>query len=180
MTEEWRTVPSVPRYEASSDGNIRHAVNGKNLRQVCAPKYPAVNIYNSARRRPAMQYVHRMVAEAFLGPCPAGKEVNHVDGNKMNAAISNLEYVTTAENARHAQRLGLREVKRPKRKPHERQLDKIEFLLGAAKLNETSVIEIRRRYDEGTSQRVLAEEHGVCTRTISMAISGDTWAHVPR
>jgi len=42
--------------------------------------------------------VHQMVAECYLGPCPAGYEVDHIDGNKINNHISNLQYLTKEEN----------------------------------------------------------------------------------
>ena len=45
---------------------------------------------------------------AFVGPRPALHETNHIDGNKANNALSNLEYVTKSENTIHAVRLGLR------------------------------------------------------------------------
>ena len=44
--------------------------------------------------------VHRMVAEVFLGPCPDGYEVDHIDGNKQNNNLSNLQYLTKEENIR--------------------------------------------------------------------------------
>ena len=42
--------------------------------------------------------VHRMVAECYLGSCPNGFVVDHIDGNKLNNHISNLQYLTKEEN----------------------------------------------------------------------------------
>ena len=53
-------------------------------------------------------YVHRLLAEAFI-PNPQNKpEVNHIDGNRQNNHISNLEWVTSGENSLHASQSGLR------------------------------------------------------------------------
>ncbi len=46
----------------------------------------------SARRR-----VHKLVAEAFIGPCPPRQEVRHLDGDKLNNTVSNLAYGTRRE-----------------------------------------------------------------------------------
>lgn len=68
--------------------------------------YPTVTIRH--KKYP----VHRLVATTFLEPAdrPDRKYVNHKDGNKQNNTISNLEWVTSAENAQHAIRLGLRKT----------------------------------------------------------------------
>lgn len=49
-----------------------------------------------------VQKVHRMVAATFLGGPTDKTEVNHKDGNKLNNAVSNLEWVTRQENMSHA------------------------------------------------------------------------------
>lgn len=54
--------------------------------------------------------LHRLIAESFI-PNPEGKPmVNHIDGHKNNNAVSNLEWVTGSENARHAIKTGLNGV----------------------------------------------------------------------
>ncbi len=51
--------------------------------------------------------IHQMVATQFLGECPRNKVINHIDGNKHNNSVYNLEYITSIENTRHAWRTGL-------------------------------------------------------------------------
>lgn len=53
--------------------------------------------------------VHRLVASAFIGEAPSPThQINHIDGNKLNNVVSNLEWVTPKENTEHAIRTGLR------------------------------------------------------------------------
>jgi hypothetical protein len=47
-------------------------------------------------------YVHVLVAGAFLGPCPAGMEIDHSDSDKSNNTATNLAYMTHLDNARKA------------------------------------------------------------------------------
>jgi len=51
--------------------------------------------------------VHRLVAHCWIGPCPDGLEVNHIDGVKSNNNADNLEYVTSRQNKEHAVAMGL-------------------------------------------------------------------------
>jgi hypothetical protein len=67
--------------------------------------YYIVTLVNENERK--NQFIHRLLAQHFL-PNPRNKpQVNHIDGNKQNNCLSNLEWVTAKENAQHAARIGL-------------------------------------------------------------------------
>lgn len=48
------------------------------------------------------RFIHRLVAEAFIGDIPAGYVINHIDHNKSNNAVTNLEIVTQKQNVNHS------------------------------------------------------------------------------
>jgi hypothetical protein len=51
--------------------------------------------------------IHRLVLEAFVGPCPDDLQANHKDGDKQNNDLTNLEWTTQSENMKHAHKMGL-------------------------------------------------------------------------
>jgi len=108
---EWRAVANG-FYEVNALGSVRRAVAGKGARvghvlkqSIATTGYPVVSVCIDGRYR--MAYVHALVAQAFIGPRPAGMQINHIDGIKTNPGAANLEYVTHRENAEHAGRMGL-------------------------------------------------------------------------
>jgi len=126
--------------------------------------YIAVQLWKDGEQKQFL--VHCVVATAFLGPAPVGKEVNHDDGNKKNCAVSNLEYLTRAENMKHAYRTGLRAA--PVVQTGERHHN--------AKLNWANVRTIRRRYEPGIcGLSELAREFGVDHTTIYSVVHQQTW-----
>jgi hypothetical protein len=62
--------------------------------------YPRVTLSKNGKMKQV--FVHRLVAKAFIGDIPEGYTVNHIDGNKTNNNLSNLEIVTYSENNLHA------------------------------------------------------------------------------
>jgi len=99
-------------YEVSNEGNVRRATPGrktfpgKELKRVLMGMgYYVVNPVRNGKN--VYTYVHRLVINSFVGETPIGCEVNHIDGNKLNNKLSNLEFVSHKENMRHARRLGL-------------------------------------------------------------------------
>jgi DNA-binding transcriptional regulator YiaG len=105
--------------------------------------------------------VHRVVAEAFIGPRPEGLEVRHLDGNKTNNRASNLVYSTHKENEADKARHGT--LRRGEAN-------------AAAKLTAADVREIRRR--KGERQEDLAAEYGCTFSNISAIQRGKSWRHV--
>jgi hypothetical protein len=94
MIEGWRVCICHAGYEVSSSGRVRNRVRGNILKSTLGSHgYPMVSLGRKIKRT-----VHSLVAEAFLGPCPPGQEVRHRDDERWNAALSNLEYGTRAQN----------------------------------------------------------------------------------
>jgi len=104
--EEWRDIPSdiindVKGYKVSNYGRVRNHKGRITEGHNQASGYLWVSISSK-------QYLlHRIVARAFI-PNPENKEqVNHIDGNKQNACVNNLEWCTNVENQIHKVKSGL-------------------------------------------------------------------------
>lgn len=103
---EWRGLPWLPNYEISESGNLRRTVSlgwryhaGGELKGTITPlgyhKYQLKKL-----GRITTVFAHRLVCEAFHGPCPADKDrVAHFDGDKLNNHYSNLRWATAEENS---------------------------------------------------------------------------------
>ena len=103
----WIPVKDFPGYQVSNDGLIRNSKTGRILKtQIDIHGYRVLTL-----RRDKQQIsvaVHRIVASSFYDGNHTGLDVNHIDGNKLNNHIRNLEYCTRQENIRHAFRTGLK------------------------------------------------------------------------
>lgn len=148
-------------YRVSNLGNVFSVYNGKQLKPFMNDRYLVVDLFAyTVRQRIA---VHRMVAIAFIEN-PDNKEyVNHIDGNKLNNCVDNLEWVTASENSIHAVATGLSPVGEAKT---------------LAKLTEKDVLEIQAAFEAGEKDFVLAEKYGVTSGVISSIRLGKTWKHV--
>lgn len=105
MLEEWRDVVGYEGYyQVSSIGRVRRV--RKYIYKILAPAiqphrgYPYVALCVNSKVKTFQ--VHKLVAEAFIGPCPEGYEVNHKDSDRANSMVNNLEYVTRRENILHS------------------------------------------------------------------------------
>lgn len=115
-------------------------------------------VYLRTAKQNGMKNVHRLVAQAFI-PNPENKsEVNHKNGKeKWNNAVENLEWVTTAENIRHACVTGLRR----------------------SAFTESDIFTTYKLYHkEGLSQRKIASMFRVRQSTVSKVLLGYIWRHL--
>ncbi len=172
---EWKIIPGYSGYEASNTGLLR-SLNYKSSRKVRILK-PAISdgylktMLKGDDGKFHSYNVHKFVTLAFLGNRPAGLEVNHKDGNKLNNDITNLEYVTHSENVQNAFDMGLAKGMKGEKNPF-------------AKLTENQVREIRdyvynfqgRYY----GRKALAEKYGISDSYIKDIVSKrrGTWNFV--
>lgn len=166
IKDRWGQFRDWP-YMISHFGKVKRTTRssgtqpGKILKQNLDPGgYPYVTF--SKNNKTKVFYVHKLVAEIFIGPCPEGKQVNHIDGSKQNNYYKNLEYVTPKQNIRHAIRLGLSNNKGERN--------------GQAELTEKDVKEIRKKYKTGQyTQKQLANLYGMSAGHISDIIRCVKW-----
>lgn len=108
LVSSWGKVYSIEaaRQIYRSEGRIYETATRK-LRELTTEETPKgylrVYLYKNGKRK--HHKVHRLVAHAFI-PNPEHKsQVNHIDGNKKNNSVTNLEWVTDEENKLHRNKI---------------------------------------------------------------------------
>jgi hypothetical protein len=106
--EEYRPVKGFEHYFVSNKGNVINIRTGKHLSPgVNKRGYPAVVLSKKGNKKSLK--VHTLVLSAFLKK--TAETVNHMDGDKLNYDLSNLEWATYKENIDHSIQTGLRTYK---------------------------------------------------------------------
>lgn len=165
----WRQAQGFKSYEISNDGRVRRAVDSQRYKTgyELTPK-PHRNGYryfilNDDEGKPQTRLGHRLVLEAFVGPCPDGMEACHNNGDRTDNRIENLRWDTAKANQADRRKHGT---------------DLRGEALPYAKLTAEKVREIRKRAEAGEKQTVLAKEFGVGDPQIHRIIKRERWAHV--
>lgn len=152
----YKTIPHYPNYEINSSGNVRNKTTGHNMKWIDNGKgYKAVKLYNTDTPKGRLCLIHRLLLSVFE-PKEGSYDVNHKDGNKANNTLDNLEWVTKAENTRHAHLTGLFNNK----------------------LSIEQVREIKRRIKTEKAWTKLAKEYGVRHSTIWKIANGVLYDYV--
>ena len=168
--EEWRPLSgSDGRFEVSSwgrvhslrrDGTIKQVLNGAKNR------HGYIRVQAKALNQRRLWFIHQLVAMAFIGDCPKGHMVNHIDNDPSNNYWSNLEYVTARGNQQHSWRTTSRKP------PH--QGEQTHF----AKLTESDVKQIRAMRKEGFTYSKIASHFNTKPANVWFICIGRTWKHV--
>ena len=109
--------------------------------------------------------IHRLVAQTYI-PNPMNKpQVNHIDCDKTNNNINNLEWCTNRENVIHAMKNGMIAKNNG------------EFS-GTSKLKEKDIIKIRKLHKDGMTQQNISKLLPVKREAIGKILRGERWAHV--
>ena len=161
--EYWEKISGYnTNYEISNHGNIRNIRSGKNLSgSIDSHGYKYVFLTKIKKHK--FHNIHRLVAIAFISN-PEGKpQVNHIDGNKTNNSIPNLELVTRAENRKHASEV----LGRWNGESN-----------GMAKLTKDSVDKIRQLAVDGFENKEIALMYNMNANYINDIIKRRAWKHV--
>ena len=168
MTKDIVIKGKTTQYTITEDGVITNKRTGKVLKPSKIDKdhrYSRVNLRVNGKSFCAS--VHRLLMEAFR-PVDGMEnlQVNHIDGDRNNNSLSNLEWVTPSENIKHAFAHNLR-------KPMRGELN------GKSKLTEEIVISICEDIAEGKLSEIkLAEKYGVAKSLIHRIKHRQAWPSV--
>lgn len=163
MTIEFRDIEGVDGpFEISNAGLIRNKNNGYIYKTAISGWGYHYKTFQKKYGKTYV-YIHKAIATAFI-PNPENKpQVNHIDGDKNNNRVENLEWVTTKENIRHAFRTGL---SKPNVKCGESHW--------ACKITDAQVEEIKELRATGLTYKKIAEVYGCHLSNIAYICNGAT------
>ena len=172
MSETWKKIPDYPLYEVSNYGNVRSWNTSGNKSNVTPPtqlnNHKIKNNYIQyaiGGKNVKMKLAHRLVLEAFVGPCPEGMQGCHNDGNPENNCLENLRWDTISNNMADKKKHGTNNVAIGENQP-------------SAKLKNLEAQEVRRLVKYGVKQRLVAKMFKISPQTVNQIKNGTSYKYV--
>ena len=165
--EIWKSIKNYDgKYEVSNTGRIKSLARYYSkvdiiMKPFILKGYEKVTLMLNGKR--SCFRVNRLVAEAFLDNLGFKSEVNHIDANKKNNNVSNLEWAKRKENLKHAHTYSL--FKKGEDKHN-------------SKLNNLSVLKIREMASIGCSSYKISKLYNVSQAAVFYVIKRKTWKHI--
>lgn len=156
------TVKNHINYAIDENGNFHNMKTKRQLKQTPG-NHGYLTVYVDGKNR----LVHRLVAETFIEnplnkPC-----VNHIDGNKQNNSIDNLEFVSYTGNLLHARKTGLNPyhvLYGEQSRHHTLTQNDVDYIR-----------QVYKKYDKQFGGRALAKRFNVTESCISSIVRGVSW-----
>lgn len=153
--KDYYTVTSTGEFYSDNSGKMK-------TRNKPGTDYQIINFTTvSGKKRTFL--AHRLVLMAF---CPVSNmkdlEVNHIDGDKKNNKLENLEWCTASENQLHAFRIGLQKARKGERS-------------NWSKLRKEDIDKIFKLREQGLTQQQIGDIVGCTKSNISCILKGKTW-----
>lgn len=180
MEEVFKTIPNYEDYEISNCGRVKtkkrkirytHAITKEEHFRESTERFMKIYFNDLTGYKHVILYkekksktfpIHKLVAITFLGD-PNGLVVNHIDGNKHNNRIDNLEYCTDQYNHEHATKTGLKASGSQ---------------IANSKLNENCVHAIKYFLKKGYSHSELSRAFNISRAAIALINKGETWKNI--
>ncbi len=167
-----KPIPGFDGYRITADGTVWSRWGKGGRKRVFVPQWHVKAAFESEKGHLRVElrngkgeikkfFVHRLVLEGFVGPCPAGMECCHDDGNPKNNNVTNLRWGSAKSNWED-------------RKRHGRGCEGGENP-GGGKLTDASVHEIRTARASGSKLKDLSYAYGVSMTMISKICNGKAW-----
>ena len=161
-------------YSVDDEGSVySHHFNRTKILKQNENKHGYLQVSLHINKIAKVYRVHSLITLVFLGERQKGYVVNHKDGNKKNNKLSNLEYVTSAENNIHALKTGLRHPAKMKGKVPKGTLHY------NATITEDDVYEIIRIHNSlGYGCRRIAKLLNLTVGVVDGILRGRNWCHI--
>lgn len=152
--EEWKTIPTHPRYDISTDSRLRNNRTGREVKHHISERgYKSFRLYNGNKKKCTIR-AHKVLWETFNN-CKCNGSVDHIDSDITNNHISNLQCITHQENSK-------------KRTIYS-------YNPPSDELKREIMLKIKK---EGYSLTRISKEYGYMTNYISVVLKRGSWNYL--